>query len=70
MIATTLTLPNSLISKEHREATLRKRGLDPPREDFSEQERETGERHGCVPSPVSMTFHGSTEAERFKAGWP
>ena len=70
-IAVTPTLPNSFISKEHREAALRERGLLPPspRKDFSEQEREADDSLGSVPSPVSMTFHGSTEAERLKASW-
>jgi hypothetical protein len=70
-ITITPTLPNSFISKEHREAALRERGLLPPspRKDFSEQEREADEYLGCVPSPVSMNFHGSSEAERLKASW-
>lgn len=63
------TLPNSFISKEHREAALRERGLLPPRKDFSQQEQEADQRLGYMPSPTSMTFSGSTEAERFKATW-
>jgi hypothetical protein len=68
-IAVSPTLPNSFISKEHREAALRERGLLPPRKDLSEQERERDARLGCVPSPVGITFHGSTEAEQLKASW-
>ncbi|KAI9574031.1 hypothetical protein HD554DRAFT_2310555 [Boletus coccyginus] len=63
------TLPNSFVSKENREAALRERGLLPPRKDLSAQEREADERLRCVPSPVSITFDGSTEAERLKASW-
>ncbi|KAG6374416.1 hypothetical protein JVT61DRAFT_4453 [Boletus reticuloceps] len=62
-------LPNSFVSKQHREAALRERGLLPPRKDLSEQEREADERVGSFPSPAILTIHGSTEAERLKASW-
>lgn len=68
-IAVSPTLPNDFVSKQHREAALRERGLLPPRKDLSEQEREADERLACVPSPVSATFDGSTEAERLKTSW-
>ncbi|KAF8126940.1 hypothetical protein EV363DRAFT_498768 [Boletus edulis] len=62
-------LPNSFVSKQHREAALRERGLLPPSKDLSEQEREADERVGSFPSPAISTIHGSTEAERLKASW-
>jgi len=65
----TPTLPNSFVSKHHREAALRERGLLPPRKDLSEQERERDARIGSCPSPASLTFDGSSEAERLKASW-
>ncbi|KAF8554467.1 hypothetical protein OG21DRAFT_1064914 [Imleria badia] len=68
-IAVSPTLPNGFVSKHHREAALRERGLLPPRKDLSEQEREADKRLACVPSPVGLTFDGSTEAERLKASW-
>lgn len=68
-IAVSPTLPNSFISKEHREAALRERGLLPPRKDLSEQEREADARLNHVPSPVGMTFDGLSEAEQFKTSW-
>ncbi|KAN0092937.1 hypothetical protein V8E55_003721 [Tylopilus felleus] len=63
------TLPNSFVSKRHREAALRERGLLPPRKDLSQQEREADERLGCVPLPDNVTSGGSTDAERLKANW-
>lgn len=63
------SLPNSFISKEHREAALRERGLLPPRKDLSEQERDADKRLDSVPLPPAMTSGGSTEAEQLKASW-
>lgn len=68
-IAVSPTLPNSFVSKEHREAALRERGLLPPRKDLSEQEREADGRLRCIPSPSNVTFNGVSEAERLKASW-
>ncbi|KAH0833011.1 hypothetical protein J3R83DRAFT_11996 [Lanmaoa asiatica] len=69
VVAVSPTLPNSFISKEHREAALRERGLLPPRKDLSEQEREADQRIGSAPSPANMTLDGLSEAERLKASW-
>ncbi|KAG9314960.1 hypothetical protein JVU11DRAFT_4069 [Chiua virens] len=63
------TLPNSIVSKEKRDAALRERGLLPPRKDLSEQEREADERLGFIPTPTSATADGTTEAELLKASW-
>ncbi|KAL4072644.1 hypothetical protein V8B97DRAFT_329812 [Scleroderma yunnanense] len=46
------TLPNGFVSREHREAALRERGLLPPRKDLSEQEREEDAKLPVVALPL------------------
>ncbi|KAG1738368.1 uncharacterized protein EDB91DRAFT_1249285 [Suillus paluster] len=62
------TLPNSFVSREHREAALRERGLLPPRKDLSEQEREADKRLGLTPLP-DQHENGSSAASKIKEEW-
>ncbi|KAI6042891.1 hypothetical protein EDC04DRAFT_3088267 [Pisolithus marmoratus] len=71
-------LPNSFVSREHREAALRERGLLPPKKDLSQQERDEDARLPVVPlrptTEASPETDGRAEgmmslAEKIKQEW-